>query len=80
MHKLINSDDMNLEWAALNFNQILTSRQAMFITGKSNSKKVGLNALANIFFILNNQIPLVWLNMTIETFKIHCKRKFIVIE
>ena len=73
----MNSADTNLEWSALNFNLIITSRQTMFITGKNNKKRIGLNALANRLFVVNNLIPLTWLNMTIETFKIHCKRKFI---
>ena len=57
--------DTNLEWAALNFNKILTSRQAMFLSSKWNNKKVSLNALANRFFIINNQIPLTWFSMSI---------------
>ena len=35
----MNSADTNLEWSALNFNLIITSRQTMFITGKNNKKK-----------------------------------------
>ena len=69
--------DTNLEWSALNYNLIITTRQTMFISGKNNKKKVGLNALANRLFVVNNLVPLAWLNMAIETFKIHCKRKFI---
>ena len=80
LYKVINGSDTNLEWAALNFNQILTSRQTMFLSSKCNNKKVGLNALANIFFIINNQIPLTWFNMSIETFKVHCKKTFILYE
>ena len=47
------------------------------ITVKANRKKVGLNAFANRTFILNNKIPLKWFNMTLETFKIHCKKEFL---
>ena len=77
LFKLMNSTSNTIEWVALNFNQILTSRQSNFITVKANRKKVGLNAFANRTFILNNKIPLKWFNMTLETFKIHCKKEFL---
>ena len=62
-----------IEWCALHFNQILTSRQTKFKIRKSNKLKVGLNALANRFFISNDQIPINWLEGGYETFKIKCK-------
>ena len=77
LFKLINYPIFQTEWVALNFNQILTSRQTKFCSSRANRKKVGLNALANRFFILNNRIPLDWFNMSINTFKIHCKKEFI---
>ena len=71
---LMNSNDYSNEWAALNLNQIFTSRQTTFITTKTNTKKVGLNALANRFDILNNRIPLSWFNKSIDVFKVHFKK------
>jgi hypothetical protein len=44
---------------------------------KSNNKRVGLNAFANRVYILNGRIPLDWLNMSINTFKVHCKKEFL---
>ena len=44
---------------------------------KSNTFKVGLNSLANRLAYLNNEIPLEWLNKSIETFKIHCKKLYL---
>ena len=61
----------------LNFNQILTSRQTNFKTSKSNTNKVGVNALMNIIFYINDQIPLNWLNLAMSTFKVKCKEKFL---
>ena len=66
---------MTREWLELNFNQVFTSRQTKFITVKTNIRKVGLNALANRAFILNNKIPLEWLNLTFDTYKVYCKKK-----
>ena len=67
-----------LEWVAINLNQILTSRQTTFKTNKNNKKKVGMNALANRFWVLNGKIPLAWFNMSFETFKVKCKNEFLL--
>ena len=77
LHKLMNSHSHTCEWVHLNSNQILTSRQTTFMSRKSNNKWVGLNAFANRVFVLNGRIPLDWLNMSITTFKVHCKREFL---
>ena len=53
LFKLMNSSSNTIELVALNFNQILTSRQSNFITVKANRKKVGLYAFANRAFIVN---------------------------
>ena len=77
LQKLINSNDHNIEFVALNLNVIFTSRQTNFLTRKENKIWVGLNALANRFFILNNEIPLTQFNSSLDTFKIFCKSKFL---
>ena len=51
-------------------NQILTSRQEHFFAIKTNKFKVGVNCLANRFYLLNGTIPLQWLNNSIDTFKV----------
>ena len=68
---------INNQVNALNFNQILTSRQSKFFSLRGNNKRVGLNAIANRFFILNNRIPLNWFNLSIDSFKVHCKSEFL---
>ena len=78
LFKLTRCPSYLTEWVALNFNQILTSRQTRFLASKANKRKVELNALANRVFILNNRIPLEWFNMSFESFKVHCKREFIL--
>ena len=55
----------------------LTSRQTKFKSKKSNNLKVGLNALANRLYILNNQIPITWLDGGYETFKVKSKEMFL---
>ena len=53
--------------------QILTSRQTKFKSRKANNLKVGINTLANRLFILNDQIPIKWLDSGYATFKVKCK-------
>ena len=40
-------------------------------------KKVGLNSLANRLYYINDLIPLSWLNLIIDSFKVHCKKLFL---
>ena len=53
LFKLINCPDFTTKWVALNFNQIITSRQTKFLAVRANKRKVGLNALANRFYFTN---------------------------
>ena len=77
LFKLYNKDFNSIEFVNLNFNQILTGRQTKFITLKSNFYKVGMNSLANRLQVINNKIPLNWLNMSVDTYKIKCKEIFL---
>ena len=77
LHKLYNKDFNIIEFVHLNQSQILTSRQTVFKTLKSNVFKVGMNSLTNRLTHINNVIPLTWLNMSIDTFKVHCKKLFL---
>ena len=74
LFKLYNSNEHTYDWTLLNLNQILTSRQTHFAILKTNSTKVGINILANRLYSINGQIPLSWLNSSLNTFKLHCKR------
>ena len=78
LYKLYKIDFNHLEFISLNFNQILTGRQTNFITLKSNERKVGINCLANRLTVINNKIPLNWLNFSLDTFKIKCKKLFLI--
>ena len=73
LHKMYNGLEFNFEWQMLNLLQILTSRQTKFKILKGNTLKVGINALANRLYILNDLVPLSWLNLSIESFKLKCK-------
>ena len=77
LFKIYNSNTVTQEFAALNLVTVLTSRQVNFMAKRENNRRVGLNALSNRFYILNNRIPLVKLNLGIESFKIFCKGEFL---
>ena len=78
LYKLHNSTDFSVEWAALNLNQILTSRQTNFLTLKPNLKRVGISALASRFYILNGKIDLNQFNKSFLAFKLQCKKDFLL--
>ena len=75
--RLYNSIDTTSDWVRLNFQQTLTSRQTNFIILKNNNYKIGNNLICNRLSLLNNKIPLKWLTLTLETFKMKCKAKFL---
>ena len=74
LHKLYNVGNFSLDWIALNFDQILTSRQTNFLISKSNKHKVGMNILPNRFSVVNGIILLLWLNYSLDRFKINVKK------
>ena len=67
LFKLYNMNYNVVEFCMLNFNQVITSRQTNFITLKNNS-------LSNRLHVINNLIPLEWLNLSIGSFKVNCKK------
>ena len=77
LYKIYNATEYTIDWSILNFNQIFTSRQNSFMMLKSNEKKVGINILANRLSILNGRIPFEWLNCSLPSFKMHCKKLFL---
>ena len=77
LHKMYNSNCPQMDWIELNFNQTLTSRQTLFISIKSNRFHVGNNLLVSRLSVLNNKIPLNDLNMSLASFKIKYKEKFL---
>ena len=77
LYKIYNRGEPPKDWLALNFNQVLPRRQTHFAAIKDQNFKIGNNILSNRLIILNNKIPLQWLNLSIETFKVKCKTLFL---
>ena len=74
LFKLYNVNFNIFEFLLLNHNQILTGRQNKFFVIKSNNYNIGINSLANRLPVINNKIPLDWLNLSFDTFKVKCKK------
>ena len=77
LFKLYNSNETSDEWVNLNFKQILTRRQVNFKIFSESNYKIGTTLLCNRISSLNNKIPLAWLALSLESFKIKCKEKFL---
>ena len=77
LYKLYNNSMSTLDWVKLNYQQILTSRQTNFMIIQTRNYKIGNNLLCNRLTLLNNKIPLSWLSLPFERFKLNCKEKFL---
>ena len=77
LHKLYNNNQPSADWVDLNIQQILTSRQTEFNILKSNNFLVGNNLLATRLAILNNKICLADLNLSLDSYKVKYKKKFL---
>ena len=77
LYKTFNDAIPEIEWMGLNLDQVNMSRQSNFRILKNNRLLIGRNILCNRFYDLNGKIPLEWLNMSKNAFKINCKNKFL---
>ena len=66
------------DWLYLHFDQIITTRQSLFSVLKTNKYNVGMNVFNNKLHAINGKILLDWLNLTIDAFKIMCKKNFLI--
>lgn len=79
LFKIFNNQQPPQDWMDLNFTQLISRRQVNFECHNNANFKVGINTLSNRLSALNKKIPLHWLNLTLETFKLHCKSKFLLV-
>ena len=77
LYKTYNYHLPRQDWINLNLQSILTTSQKHFLTHKSNILKVGMNCVSNRFYYLNGIIKLNWLNLSMDSFKVKCKRIFL---
>ena len=77
LYKLYNSTSMSEDWISLNFQQNFNTRNNKIQTFNISNYKVGQNLLVNRFKPLNNKIDYLWLNESMNSFKIKCKKIFL---
>ena len=76
LFKLYNNDTVEEEWISLNLQHQFSIRGNVFQVTKNNKLSMGNNIMINRMSILNNKIPLNWLNLSYESFKLKSKELF----
>ena len=77
LHKLYNQVEPDIGWTSLNFQHQFSMRRGQIIVAKTNNIRVGENILANRLNVLNNKIPLDWLNLPYGAYKRKIKEMFL---
>ena len=77
LHKVYNVETASRDWLDIFFNQQFNQREINVKFFNNSNYRVGNNALANRFTILNGKIELAWLNESYNSYKIKCKIKFL---
>ena len=75
---LYNGEDMSDDWLDLNHQQNFNNRQKYVQINDVSKTKIGRNILSNRLGILNNQIDYDWLNLSLNSFKINCKKLYLM--
>ena len=78
LYKIWNDQNFSKEWMALNFQQNFNERRLTVNVFETNNLKVGKNLPVNRLKIINGLIKYEWLNLSMNSFKVLCKRFFLV--
>ena len=73
LYNILNYQTPCGDWMDVHFNNAINERHKLFSCVKHNKYTVSLNLLSNRFTVINNKIPLEWLNNSKPLFKIKCK-------
>ena len=77
LHKIYNDDTMSFEWQQMFFVQNFNERNQIAKFIDLSRYKIGKNLITNRLNIINNKIPLNWLNLSHTTYKLKCKELFL---
>ena len=78
LFKLYNGEEMSDDWLDLNYQQNFSNRQKYVQINDVSATKIGKNILSNRLGILYNQIDYDWLNLSLNYFKINCKKLYLM--
>ena len=77
LHKLYNSTRHNEDWMDMNLNQSFSTRCTKFKIFDVSNVRVGKNILSNRLALINNEIEYDWLNKSLNSYKVLCKKQFL---
>ena len=77
LFKIYNGNDYNDDWLDMNRQQNFNARCDMFQISNCSNIKIGRNIMCNRLTVLNRQIKLDWLNLSLTAFKLKSKLKFL---
>ena len=77
LYKIYNDDNYNDDWQDMNTQQNFNARNETFQINDFSRIKVGRNIMCNRLTVLNHQIKLDWLNLSLTTFKLKVKSLFL---
>ena len=76
LFKIYNGGNENEDWIDMNVQQNFNARTETFHINDYSNVKVGKNILCNRLTVLNRQIKLEWLNLSLISFKLKAKSLF----
>ena len=77
LYKNYNDENHGENWSDLNFQQHYGVRVNHVLIHDSSRIKVGRNILINRLNVLNGKIEYNWLNLSLDSFKLKCKKTFL---
>ena len=77
LYKIYNNKYFDDDWQDMNAQQNFNARMEMFQINDFSRLKVGKNILCNRLTVLNNQVKLSWLNLSLTSFKLKVKSIFL---
>ena len=73
LYKIYNGYNQNDDWQDMNAQQNFNARNETFHINDFSKIKVGRNIMCNKLTVLNRQINLNWLNLSLTAFKLKVK-------
>jgi hypothetical protein len=77
LYKIYNNDYFDDDWQDMNAQHNFNARKEMFQINDFSGLKVGKNIVCNRLTVLNNQVQLHWLNLSLTSFKLKVKSIFL---
>ena len=77
LYKIYNEDNFNDDWQDMNAQQNFNARNETFQISDYSRLKFGRNIMCNKLTVLNHQVNLIWLNLSLNSFKMKVKNLFL---